>query len=175
MSKIKRLVISLFLCSMSLNAFAQGAQALITKTDGPVTQAQEQLIIGTFTYINKAWASQGKILSRNITEKYFEPNTTLIINGKKVYTGYDQFDTHFSQVGKNIQGKIRFPLLEVMSADDKLIVHFNEDIYDNRGTYYPTTTIAIFTLHNNRIQQWDEVVYTNYFCQPESEKVVYSK
>ena len=81
---------------------------------------------------------------------------------------------HFQQVGKNIRGKIRFPLLEVMRVSNKVIVHFDEDIYDNNGTYYPTTVMAIFTLHKGRIQQWEEVAYSKYFCQAESANVVYS-
>ena len=109
-----------------------------------------------------------------MTKKYFDSDITLIINDKQVLSGYDQFDAHFTQVGTTIRGKIRFPLLEVMRVDNKLIVHFDEDIYDNYGSYYPTTVIAIFTLHEGKIQRWEEVAYTKYFCQAGAANVVYS-
>lgn len=110
-----------------------------------------------------------------MTQTYFTPDTTLIVNGKQVYAGYGQLESHFQEVGKNIHGAFLFPLQEVMRVDNKLIVRFNEDIYDNKGIYYPTMVIAIFTLDKNRIQQWDEVVNSNYFCQPEAASVVYPK
>lgn len=171
----KKLIFGLIGYSISLTTFAVSTQSIALKTDGNVTPTQEKLIVNTFYYLNKFWADKGKSLSSNITKKYFTPDTTLIINGKTVYKGYDQFDAHFKAVGKIITGNIRFPLLEMMSVNNKLIVHFNEDIHDNKGTYYPTNVIAIFTLHNGKIQQWEEVVNSKYFCQAESEKVVYSK
>lgn len=61
-----------------------------------------------------------------------------------------------------------------MGVDNKLIVRFDEDIYDSNGNYYPTNVMAIFTLHEGRIQQWEEVVNSKYFCQTESANVVYS-
>jgi hypothetical protein len=170
-----KLMVLLLLCFMSIPLFAQDTQSLVVKTDGDVTLAQEKLIANAFTYINTVWADNGKSISRKATKKYFDTNTTLIINGRQVYTGYSQLESHFSQVGKNIHGKITFPLLEVMRADNKLIVHFNEDIYDNHGTYFPANVVAIFTLHEGRIQQWEEVVDSPYFCQAESAAAVYAK
>ena len=110
-----------------------------------------------------------------MTERYFTPDTTLIINGKTVYSGYAQFEAHFKEVGKNIRGNIRFPLLEIMSSGNRVIAHFDEDIDDNHGNRYPTAVMAIFTLHQGRIQKWEEVVYSKYFCQAKAESVVYSK
>jgi SnoaL-like domain len=172
--KIK-LLISLLICLMSLAAFAQDVQQTAIKTDGNVVSSQEKLITDAFLYLNKFWADKGKSISRDMTEKYFAPETTLIINGRTVYTGYDQFESHFKQVGKIIRGKIRFPLLEVISSNNKVVVYFNEDIYDYNGNYYPANVMAIFTLHNGKIQRWEEVVDSKYFSQPESAKVVYSK
>ena len=54
-------------------------------------------------------------------------------------------------------------------------MHFNEDIRDNHGNAYPSNVIAIFTLKNGKIQRWEEVTNSNYFCQPEAMSVVYSK
>lgn len=170
-----KLMILLFLCFMSFPLFAKNTQSLVAKTDGDVTLSQEKLITEALGYINSVWADNGKSISRKITEKYFDKNTTLIINGRQVYIGYDQLESHFSQVGKNIQEKIIFPLLEMMRANNKLIVYFNEDIYDNHGTYYPTNVMAIFTLYEGRIQQWEEVVNSPYFCQVESATAVYTK
>ncbi len=173
--KVIKFVMGLFLILISMPTLAQPYQPFAIKTYGNVTLSQEKLITNAFLYLNKLWADQGKSLSRNITKEYFTPDTTLIINGKTVYTGYDQFEGHFKVVGKNIIGKIRFPLLEVIGVDNKLIVHFDEDIHDKHGNDYPANVIAIFTLQNNKIQQWEEVAYTKYFCQAESASVVYSK
>jgi len=172
--KIK-LLISLFLCLVSLIVFANEIPSFAVKTDGNITPSQKKLMTDAFLYLNKFWADKGKSLSKDITEKYFTPNTTLIINGKIIYTGYAEFESHFKEVSKHIRGKIRFPLLEVMRINNKLIVHFDEDIYDNKGTYYPAKVIAIFTLDKGKIQQWEEVAWSSYFCQPESTKVVCSK
>lgn len=172
--KIK-LAMSLFLCLLSLNISAQKTQPLVLKIEGSVTTSQKNLIADTFIYLNKFWADKGKSLSQDITEKYFTKDTTLIINGKTVYTELPQFESHFKKVGKTIKGNIRFPLHEIIGVDNKLIVHFDEDIYDGHGTYYPTNVIAIFTLHNNKIQRWEEVVNSSYFCRVESLGVVYSK
>ncbi len=168
-------MIGLFLSLISLSTLAQHTQPFAIKIYENVTPSQEKLITNSFLYLNKFWADKGKSLSRNITEEYFAPNTTLIINGKTVYTGYDQFEAHFKAVGKSITGKIRFPLLEVIGVNNKLIVHFDEDIHDNNGNYYPANVMAIFTLQNNKIQLWEEVANTKYFCQAESASVVYSK
>lgn len=166
---------SVFLCLVSLTVFSQEGQQVAIKTDGHVTPPQEKLIINAFIYLNKFWADKGKSLSRDITKKYFDPDTTLIINGKTVYTGYVQFESHFKEVGKAILGKIRFPLLEIIGVDNTLIVRFDEDIYDKNGNYYPTNVMGIFTLHNGKIQRWEEVVNSKYFCQAESANIVYSK
>jgi hypothetical protein len=170
-----KFAISIFLYLLSLTAFAQEEKPIAIKTDSHVTPSQKRLITNAFLYLNKFWADGGKSLSQNMTEKYFDPDTTLIINGKTVYTGYAQFESHFKEVVKNIRGKIGFPLLEIMSVENKLIVHFDEDIYDNKGIYYPANVMAIFTLHNGKIQQWEEVVNSKYFCQTKSANVVYSK
>lgn len=175
MLKIKKFMLGLFLSLMSMTTFSQQEQSFAIKIYGNVTLSQEKLITNAFLYLNKFWADKGKSLSRNITEEYFAPGTTLIINGKTVYTGYGQFEAHFKEVGKSIIGKIRFPLLEVIGVDNKLIVRFDEDIHDKNGNYYPANVMAIFTLQNNKIQQWEEVVNTKYFCQAESASVVYSK
>lgn len=170
-----KVVMSLFFCLLSLTTVAQAVPPLAISTYGNVTLSQKKLITDVFLYLNKFWADKGKSLSRSVTARYFTPDTTLIINGKTVYSGFNQFDAHFKAVGKNIMGKIRFPLLKVISVDNKLIVHFNEDLHDNNGNYYPTNVMAIFTLHNNKIQQWEEVVNSKYFCLAKSIKVVYSK
>jgi len=172
---LKNIILSLCLYLISLNIFAENIQISAIKVNEQISSAQEKLIKNTFLYLNKVWASKGKLLSRNITEKYFDSGTTLIINGKKVYTGYGEFDSHFQEVGKHILGKIRFPLLEVVSVENKVIVRFDEDIYDNNGVYYPANVIAIFTLKNGKIKKWEEVVNTKYFCQLESIDAVYSK
>jgi hypothetical protein len=172
--KIK-LVISLFFCCISVTAFAQKTQRVAIKIEGHVTSSQIKVITNAFLYINKFWADKGQSLSPKITKKYFSPDTTLIINGKTIYAGYTQFETHFKEVGKNIRGKIHFPLLEMIGVGNKLIVHFDEDISDNNGVYYPTNVMAIFTLNNGKIEQWEEVVNSNYFCQVGSSNVVYSK
>lgn len=171
---MKIILIALLLCLTSLTAFPQDAQSTAVKVGGRLTPAQEKLIKDTFTYLNTFWADQGKSLSQNMTEKYFDPATTLIINGKTVYTGYAQFNAHFKEVSKHIRGKILFPLLEMMSIGNKIILNFKEDIYDNNGNYYPANVMAIITLYKDRIQQWEEVVNSKYFCQPEAEKTVYS-
>ena len=172
--KIK-LLMSLFFCLISFIVFANEIPSFAVKTDGDVTASQKKLMTDAFLYLNKFWADKGKSLSKNMTEKYFTPDTTLIINGKTIYTGYAEFESHFKEVSKHIRGKIRFPLLEVMRVDNKLIVRFDEDIYDNKSIYYPAKVVAIFTLDKGRIQQWEEVAYSSYFCQPESTKVVCSK
>ena len=159
------IMLMLFLCSTSMTSFSEVSQSLL----------EENLVNDTFLYLNKFWADKGKSLSRSTTEKYFTSDTTLVINGKEVYKGYDQFDTHFKEVGKTIRGEILFPLLDVMSKKNKIVVHFNEDIRDNHGNDYPTNVIAIFTVKNGKIQRWEEVVNSNYFCQSEAMSVVYSK
>lgn len=175
MMTLKLIAVGLFLGLISLTALAEENQTFAKNIYGNITPTEEKLLIDAFTYLNKFWADKGKSLSRDLTEKYFTPDTTLIINGKSVYKGYDQFESHFKEVGKKIIGKINFPLLEAIGADNKLIVHFNEDIRDNAGNFYPTNVMAIFTLENNKIKKWEEVVNTPYFCQPESISIVYSK
>jgi hypothetical protein len=142
---------------------------------GHITSAQEKLITDALIYLNQFWANRGESLSQGRTEKYFSPDTTLIINGKAVYTGYAQFEGHFKAVSKHIRGKIRFPLQEIIGVGNKLIVRFDEDIYDNQGIDYPANVMAIFTLHNGRIQRWEEIANTRYFCKIESHNIVYSK
>lgn len=168
--KIK-LAITLLLYLISLNIFGKNTQS----NNRLVISSQKKLITHAFIYLNNVWSTKGKALSQSMTEKYFDPDTTLIINGKKVYKGYNQFDGHFREVGKYIIGSIRFPLLETISSGDKFIVRFDEDIHDNNGISYPANVIAIFTFHNGRIQTWEEVAYTKYFCEPSSVNAVYSK
>ena len=162
---IKTWAISLLLMLFSLSISAQEAQPFAKKTWGKLTAAQEKLITDFFLYLNKFWADEGKSLSRKLTEEYLDPDTTLIINGRTVYTGYNQFESHFKEVGKNIRGKIHFPLLEVIGVGNKLVVRFDEDIYDNNETNYPANVIAIFTIYRGKISRWEEVVYTRYFYQ----------
>lgn len=158
------------LSSVTLIVFSQNCISL--PTNNPTKQ--EKLITNTLIYLNKVWSNKGKS-PRAITMKYFDPEVTLTINGKTVFTGYDQFDAHFQEVGKHIFGKVLFPLLEVIPAGDKLIVRFDEDIHTQNGTHYPTNVMAIFTIHNGRIKRWEEVVFTRYFFQAEASNVVYSK
>ena len=99
----------------------------------------------------------------------------LVINGKTVYRGYAQLESHFEAVKKNIRGQIKFPFLEIIGVNDRLIVRFDENISDNHGRQYPGNVIAIFTLRNGKIWKWDEVVNSAYFFQPDSQTVVYSK
>lgn len=173
--KNTKFLITLFLCFISTITLAQQTQPFAINISGKLTPIQKKLIADTFLYLNQFWADKGKSLSRNATAKYFTPDTTLIINGKTVYTGYDQFEAHFKEVPKSIIGHINFPLLEVMSAGNKVMVHFDENITDNYGNHYPTNVIAIFKLKNNKIRRWEKVVNSNYFCQPEAAKVVFSK
>jgi ketosteroid isomerase-like protein len=172
--KIK-LIANLLLCFVTFNAFSQVTHPIALKTVGHVTPAQEQLLADAFGYLNQFWSDQGKSISREITEKYFDPDTTLIINGKTVYRGYAQFESHFKAVGKSIRGQIKFPLLEIISVNDQLVVRFDEDVTDNSGKQYPSNVLAIFTLRNGKIWQWDEVVNSPYFCQSASQAIVYSK
>src|SRR5579872_1579457 len=158
----------LFACLMCFNisAHAQSAHTI---------SSHEKIVKDAFSYLNQVWAANGKALSQKITEKYFDPNTTLIINGKKVYSGYYQFDRHFREVGKQVIGKIRFPFLDTINTNDKLIVRFDEDLHDNNGISYPANVIAIFTFYKGKIKEWNEVAYTKYFCRAESTAAVYSK
>ena len=165
--------LNLFLLFITISA--EEMQHIALKTYGHVTTAQGMLINNAFLYLNKFWSDKGKSLSNVTTQQYFTPDTTLIINGKTVYTGYAQSNNHFKEVGKHIRGEIQFPLLKIISVDDKLIVHFDENIYDNNEHYYPANVIAIFTLQNGRIQKWEEVANSTYFCQAQSASVVYSK
>lgn len=162
------------LCLMNPIAFAQGEQPTALKIEGSLTQSQEDLIVDTFSYLNKFWADQGKSLSQDITEKYFDPDTTLIINGKTVYIGYSQLENHFKKVTQSTREITHFPLLKIISVGDTIVVHFNVDIYDKNGNYFPSNAVAIFTLKNNRILKWENVVNSKYFSQPESEKIIYS-
>lgn len=171
--KIK-LAISLLFYFMSFTASAQETQPIALKTVGNVQPSQTQLIANAFHYLNQFWADQGKSLSQQITAQYFDPDTTLIINGKTVYRGYAEFTSHFKAVGKSILGQIKFPLFEVIGADDRLVVRFDEDISDNQGKQYPTNVIAIFTLRNGKIWRWEEVVNSPYFCQAAAQGVVYN-
>src|SRR6266567_3760522 len=95
-----KLIMSIILCLVSLNVFAQEAQPVALKITGNVTSSQKKLIADTFIYLNKFWSDKGKSLSVDITKKYFTPDTTLIINGKTVYNGYAEFESHFKEVGK---------------------------------------------------------------------------
>jgi hypothetical protein len=167
----KNIIIVLFLWLICFDVFAQDYK----EKNHHLISSQETIIKNAFIYLNKVWATQGEALSRKETEKYFDLNTTLIINGRTVYTGYDQFDTHFREVGKHIIGKIRFPFIEVINTDNKLIVRFDEDIHNINGVSYPANVIAIFTLHKGRIKTWEEVAFTKYFCQTGSATAVYSK
>lgn len=134
-----------------------------------------QLIINAFTYVNNVWATKGNALSEKLSQQYFTPDTTLIINGKTVYNNQSELTKHFQQVSQYIHGKFRFPLLEAVSVGNKVIVRFDEDIYDNQGIYYPAKVIAIFTVDHGKIQKWEEVANSPYFCQASANSVVYSR
>lgn len=172
--KIK-LIVSVLLILISLVAVAQRSNIIALKKTGNVTSDQEQLLANAFYYLNQFWSDQEKSFSREIAEQYFDPDTLLIINGKTVYRGYAQLESHFEVVKKNIQGQIKFPFLEIIGVDNRLIVRFDEDISDKRGVKYPSNVIAIFTLRNGKIWKWDAVVNSAYFFQSDSQKVVYSK
>lgn len=169
-----RSIIILLLYLMSPSILAKESPPIAIKIIGKVTSAQEELIYNTLIYINQFWSDQGKSLSPKKTQKYFSPDTTLIINGKIVYSGLTQFESHFKQVGKVIAGQIKFPLLEIIGVGNTLIVRFDEDVYDNQKNHYPTNVIAIFTIQNGKIQRWEEVVNSTYFCQAGSQKAVWS-
>ena len=172
--KIK-LVIIVLLILISFTAVAQESNPIVIKATGNVTLAQEQLLAIAFRYLNQFWSDQEKLFSREIAEQYFDPDTTMVINGKTVYRGYAQFESHFEAVKKNIRGQIKFPLLEIIGVNDQLVVRFDENISDYHGGQYPSNVIAIFTLRNGKIWKWDAVVNSAYFFQPDSQKVVYSK
>ena len=80
--------------------FAENIRSSAIKVNEQIPSSQEKLIKKTFLYLNKVWASKGKALSRNITEKYFDSDSTSIINEKKVYMGYGEFDLHFQEVSR---------------------------------------------------------------------------
>jgi hypothetical protein len=172
--KIK-LIVSMLLILISLTAIAQESNLIVLKTTGNVTSAQEQLLANAFHYLNQFWSDQEKLFSREIAEQYFDPDTIMVINGKTVYRGYAQLESHFEAVKKNIRGEIKFPFLEVIGVDDRLVARFDENISDNHGGQYPGNVIAIFTLRNGKIWKWDAVVNSVYFFQPDSQKVVYAK
>jgi hypothetical protein len=172
--KIK-LVVSLLLFFFNFTAFSQESNPIVLKTVGYVTPSQEQLLANAFHYLNQFWSDQEKSFSRKIAEQYFDPDTTLVINGKTVYRGYAQLESHFEAVKKNIRGKIQFPFIEMIGVSDRLVVRFDENISDAHGKQYPGNVIAIFTLRNGKIWKWDAVVNSAYFSQPDAQKMVYSK
>ncbi|MBS0351611.1 MAG: nuclear transport factor 2 family protein [Proteobacteria bacterium] len=173
--KNKLIVSIMLLIFISFSAVAKESNLIVLKTTGNVISAQEQLLANALGYLNQFWSDQEKSFSREIAEKYFDPDTLLIINGKTVYRGYAQLISHFETVKKNIRGQIKFPFLEIIGVDDRLIVRFDENISDNHGGQYPSNVIAIFTLRNGKIWKWDAVVNSAYFSQPDAQKVVYSK
>ena len=160
---------------ISFTAIAQESNPIVIMTTGNVTSDREQLLANAFRYLNQFWSDQEKLFSREIAEQYFDPDTTMVINGKIVYRGYAQLESHFEVVKKNIRGEIKFPLLEIIGVGDRLIVRFDENISDYHGGQYPSNVIAIFTLRNNKIWKWEAVVNSAYFCQATSQKVVYAK
>lgn len=172
--KIK-LVVSLLLFFVNFAAFAKESNPIVLKTVGSVTSFQEQLLANTFHYLNQFWSDQEKSFSRKIAKQYFDPDTTLVINGKTVYRGYAQLESHFEAVKKNIRGQIQFPLIEMIGVSDRLVVRFDENISDDHGEQYPSNVIAIFTLRNGKIWKWEAVVNSGYFCQAASQRIVYSK
>jgi ketosteroid isomerase-like protein len=176
MIPIKKIIFLVFLSLLSLGTWSKALPPFAQQTAGNVTPLQENILTGALHYLNQFWADQGKSLSRKTTAKYFTPNITLVINGKLVFTGYDQFDKHFKSVGKNIIGQIIFPLHEVIYADNTLVAYFDEDIRDKKtGQHYPAQVIALFTLQHNKIERWEEVANTAYFCRADANNIVYSK
>lgn len=170
--KIRLIIFTLMLSNPII--LVQAAQPTAIKTKDHPNLSQEVLIVDMLNYLNQFWADKGQSLSRKNIAQYFDPNTTLIINGKTVYTGYDQLEAHFKKVSQSTREKTRFPLLEIISVGNQVIVHSNVDVHDKNGNYFPANAIAIFTFHHNRIIKWDEVVNSKYLRQTESEKVVYS-
>lgn len=98
-----KLVVSLFLIFVNFAAFSQELNPIVLKTVGSVTPFQEQVLANAFHYLNQFWLDQEKLFSRKIAEQYFDPDTTLVINGKTVYRGYAQLESHFESVKKNIR------------------------------------------------------------------------
>lgn len=172
--KIK-LIVSVLLIFISSVAIAQQSNLIVLKTAGNVTSDQEQLLASVFHYLNQFWSDQEESFSRKVAEQYFDPDTTLVINGKTVYRGYAQLESHFEAIKKNIRGKIQFPFIEMIGVSDRLVVRFDENISDAHGKQYPSNVISIFTLRNDKIWKWDAVVNSAYFSQPDAQKVVYSK
>ena len=166
--------IGILLCLVAFIIHAQ-EKLPVLQIEGQKTDQKIKVISGAFAYINDVWASKGLALSQERTQTYFTKDTALIINGKMVCKGYDEFTKHFQQVSQHIQGKFRFPLFEAIGVNNKVVVHFDEDIYDNHGTYYPANVIAIFTFDHDKIQKWEEVVNSPYFRQAAASSVVYSK
>jgi hypothetical protein len=172
--KIK-LIVSALLILISSVTVAQESNQIVLKASGNVTSAQEHLLYNAFHYLNQFWSNQENLFSREIAEHYFDPDTTLVINGKKVYHGYAQLESHFEVVKKNIRGQIKFPFLEIIGVGGRLIVRFDENISDNQGRQYPGNVIAIMTLRHGKIWKWEQVVNSAYFCQEISQKIVYAK
>lgn len=167
-------IIGILLCFMNMFSMAAPVPNFSLKREGKVTLSQQKIIMQALQYINAIWAND-HALSRKTTLTYFTPDTILVINGRTVYTGYNQLEEHFQAVGKNIHGNFQFPFLVVIGARNTVVAHFNEDIVDINKVHYPTNVIAIFTFRRGRIERWEEVVNTPYFCQASSAKVVFSR
>lgn len=155
-----------------LSVCARANDQLIQNTVN-LSSNDRDIIVGAFQYINSVWS--GKPLISGLTQKYFAPDITFITNGKLVYVGYTGFDDHLRQLGQHMKGSIQFPLNEVIQSGNKLVVRYNLGIYDEKGKYYPVVDTSIFTINNNRIQKWDEIVYSPYLCSKKASRIVYAK
>lgn len=165
----------LLFCLLCIPAKAKEATPVALESYGTVSLAKEELLVNALQYLNRIWNDKGQSLNPAETKKYFTPNTTLIINGKAFYTGYQQFEDYFSEASHNVHGKIHFPLLKIFGIKNKFIAHFDENIYDNKGNYYPANVMAIFTIRNGKISKLEAIVNTKYFCEKESADIRYEK
>lgn len=159
--------------SVSVSQAEENPQSVLQKTN--LTKNQETTIVGALRFINTAWANPAILDHSEEYKKYFDPNITLITNGKKVYTGYDSFIRHLQQIGDHLKGQIRFPLIAVVAANNTLVVRYDLDVEDDEGRSYRMNDSAFFTLSDGRISTWSEVVYSDYFCEHPSQEHIYAK
>lgn len=129
-------------------------------------RVQQNLIVDTYRYIDSIMADKSKPIIENDLKKYFTPDITMITNGKKVLTGYTALTKHFQDIRTKLFAQTHFPLSEILSAGNKIVLKYNIDFYQ-QDKIYPMNIIAIMTMQNNKIQQWDEVVYSSFLCSKE--------
>lgn len=122
---------------------------------------QQNVIVNTYQYINSIMSDKDKPITENDLKKYFTPDITMITNDKKVLTGYSALLNHFQGIRTKILAQTHFPLSEILAVDNKIIVKYNIDFHQ-QDKIYPMNVIAIMTIKNNKIEKWDEVVYSNF-------------